>query len=56
MVANLLLFFSMHYYRARATRGRAIANYLLLQYSADGARHACYKTTSGWPRAADALR
>jgi hypothetical protein len=56
IVASLLLFFSLHYYRAPATRGQAIANYLLLQYSADGARHACYKTTSGWLRAADDLR
>jgi hypothetical protein len=55
IVASLLLFFSMQYYRAPATRGQAIANYLLLQYSADGARHACYKTTSGWLRAADEL-
>jgi hypothetical protein len=56
IVASLLLFFSMHYYRAPATRGQAIANYLLLQYSADGARHARYMTASGWLRAADELR
>jgi hypothetical protein len=48
IAASLLLFFGMHYYRAPATRGQAIANYLLLQYSADGARNACYKTASGW--------
>ena len=51
-IASLLLFFSTHYYRTPTTRGQAIANYLLLQYSADGARHACYKTTSDWLRAA----
>jgi hypothetical protein len=53
IVASLLLFFSMRYYRAPVTRGQAVANGLLLQYSADGARHACYMTTSGWLRAAD---
>jgi hypothetical protein len=51
IAASLLLFFGMHYYRAPATRGQAIANYLLLQYSADGARHARYLTASGWLRA-----
>jgi hypothetical protein len=53
---GLLLFFGMHYDRAPTTRGRAIANYLLLQYSADGARNACYLTTSKWLRATDELR
>jgi hypothetical protein len=48
IVTSLLLFFSLHYYRDPATRGQAIANSLLLQYSADGARHACYLTTSAW--------
>jgi hypothetical protein len=56
VVASLLLFFGMRYYRAPATRGQAIANYLLLQYSADGARHACYRTTSSWLRAVDQPR
>jgi hypothetical protein len=56
IVASLLVFFGMHYYRAPATRGQAVANGLLLQYSADGARHACYVTTSGWLREADGLR
>lgn len=56
IVASLLLFFGMYFYRAPASRGQAIANYLLLQYSADGARHACYKTTSGWLRAVDEPR
>jgi hypothetical protein len=41
----------MRYYRAPATRGQAIANYLLLQYSADGARHARYRTASAWLKA-----
>jgi hypothetical protein len=53
IVASLLLFFGMRYYRAPATRNQAIANYLLLQYSADGARNGCYKTTSEWLRAVD---
>ena len=56
IVASLLLFFGLHYYRAPATRGQAIANYLLLQYSADGARHACYMNTSGWLGAVDEPR
>jgi hypothetical protein len=51
IVASLSLFFGMHYYRAPATRGQALANYLLLQYSADGARHARYLTASSWLRA-----
>jgi hypothetical protein len=53
---GLLLFFGMRYHRAPTTRGQAIANYLLLQYSADGARNACYLTTSKWLRATDELR
>jgi hypothetical protein len=56
IVASLLLFFTMHYYRAPTSRGQAIANYLLLQYSADGARHACYKTMSEWLRVSGPLR
>jgi hypothetical protein len=56
IAASLLLFFGMHYYRSPVTRGQAIANYLLLQYSADGARSACYMTTSKWLRATDELR
>jgi hypothetical protein len=31
-----------------ATRGHAIANSLLLQYSTDAARDACYRTTIAW--------
>ena len=54
IVASLLLFFGMHYYRAPATRGQAVANSLLLQYSADGARQACHMTTAAWLRAAGA--
>jgi hypothetical protein len=56
IVASLLLFFGMHYYRAPATPGQAAANGLLLQYSADGARHAFYQTTREWLRGVDALR
>jgi hypothetical protein len=56
IAASLALFFGVHYDRAPATRGQAIANYLLLQYSADGARNACYKTTSEWLRMTEALR
>ena len=51
IVASLLLFFSMHYYRSPATRGQAAANALLLQFSADGARHAFYVSPSDWPEA-----
>jgi hypothetical protein len=56
IVASLLLFFGMHYYRAPATPGQAAANGLLLQYSADGARHAYYQTAPDWLRAVDELR
>ena len=48
IVASLLLFFGLHYYREPATRTQAIANSLLLQYSADAARDACYRTTTVW--------
>lgn len=56
IVASLLLFFGMHYYRAPATPLQAAANGLLLQFSADGARHAHYQTHSEWLRAVDELR
>jgi hypothetical protein len=55
-VASLLLFLGMRYDPVPSTRGRAIANYLLLQYSADAARHACYKTSSEWLRAVEETR
>ena len=48
IVASLLLFFGLRYYREPATRGQAIANSVLLQYSADAARDACYRTTTAW--------
>ena len=48
MLVSLLLFFGMHYYRDPSTRGQALANCLLLQFSADGARHAFYVTSSDW--------
>jgi hypothetical protein len=56
IAASLLVFFGMHYYRAPATRGQAVANYLLLQYSADGARTARYLTAAGWLAAAEERR
>jgi hypothetical protein len=34
-------------------RGQALANCLLLQFSADGARHAFYVTSSDWLNAAE---
>ena len=52
-VVSLLFFFGMHYYRDPATRGQALANCLLLQFSADGARHAFYVTSSDWLNAAE---
>ena len=47
-VVSVLLFFGMHYYRAPATHGQAVANALLLQFSADGSRHAFYVSSSDW--------
>jgi len=53
ILASLSLFFGLHYYRTPATTWQAIANGNLLQYSADGARNACYATTTAWLRATE---
>jgi hypothetical protein len=53
IAVTLLLFFGMRYYREPVTRSQALANSLLLQFSADGARHAFYLTSSDWLSAAE---
>jgi len=50
VVVSLVLFLGLRYYREPRTRGQAIANGVLLQYSADGARNACYFTPFTWLR------
>lgn len=53
VVVGLGLFLSMRYYRTPATRAQAVANALLLQFSADEARHGFYLNSSDWTRAGE---
>jgi hypothetical protein len=48
VIVSLVLFLAMRYYRDPGTRGQSLANALLLQFSADGARHAFYVNSSDW--------
>lgn len=56
MVASLLLFFGLRYYAAPATPAQVAANGLLLQYSADAARHAYFLSTMDWLRIANEMQ
>jgi hypothetical protein len=51
VIVGVLLFLSVRYYRSPATRGQAVANALVLQFSADAARHAFYINSSDWQSA-----
>lgn len=53
--ASLLLFLGLHYHRHPATPAQAIANGLLLQYSADAARDAHFRSTVEWLGVANEL-
>ncbi len=55
VMASLLLFFGLRYHRDPATPAQAVANGLLLQYSADAARNAYFRSTVEWLRMANEL-
>jgi hypothetical protein len=55
VMASLLLFFGLRFHRTLASPAQAVANGLLLQYSADAARHAHFLSTVEWLRVANEL-
>jgi hypothetical protein len=55
ILASLGLFFGLRYHRNPATPAQAVANGLLLQYSADAARSAYFLSTVEWLRLANEL-
>lgn len=56
VLASLLLFFGLRYDKHPATPAQAVANGLLLQYSAEAARHAYFLGTRDWLRTVHELQ